>query len=349
MKKILVLYITLLTIFGCRPKTKERQVESAKSKAIAKEAIVKIAFGSCNNTDEENVFWDDIVEYEPVIWIWGGDNIYGDTADGDKMRTMYQNQDSVPGYAKLKETTEITGVWDDHDYGLNDGGTEFVAKESSQQEFLNFMGVDKEDKRRNREGTYSTELLSNPHGSIKIMNLDTRYFRSPLKKSEEKGRRYDADTTKTKTMLGEAQWQWLEKELKNSKADFNLIISSIQFLSNSHGFEKWANFPHEVEKMKTLIVDSGAEGVIFISGDRHISEFSKESIDGLDYPLIDFTSSGLTHSYSGFLGEPNPYRVGEVVFTTSYGVMEIDLKSKEVTMRMMGDEGLIQQELKQSY
>jgi alkaline phosphatase D len=38
-------------------------------------------------------------------------------------------------------------------------------------------------------------------------------------------------------MLGVTQWAWLEKELTISKADFNVIMSSVQLLSAEHGFE----------------------------------------------------------------------------------------------------------------
>lgn len=76
------------------------------------------------------------------------------------------------------------------------------------------------------------------------------------------------------TMLGEVQWQWLH-DVSKSTADFNVISSSIQFLSPYHGFEKWANMPHEVVKMESLIKSSQANNVLFIFGDRHISEFSK--------------------------------------------------------------------------
>src|SRR5690606_22233913 len=96
---------------------------------------------------------------------------------------------------------------------------------------------------------------------------------------------------------------WLEEELNNSTASFNIIVSSIQFLSNKHGFETWGNFPSEVEKMMDLIKTSNGQRVIMLSGDRHISEFSQINLSDLSYPLIDFTSSGLTHTYEAFSGE----------------------------------------------
>ncbi|MGY8913557.1 MAG: alkaline phosphatase D family protein, partial [Flavobacteriales bacterium] len=98
-----------------------------------------------------------------------------------------------------------------------------------------------------------------------------------------------------------------------------------------------------------LIASSKAEGVLFLSGDRHISEFSKSKVDGLAYPLIDFTSSGLTHVYSSFSGEPNPFRVGKVVSKKSFGLLNVDFNQKLVIFEMVGDDGELLGELEQSY
>ena len=340
----------LVLALGC--KSKDALILSTNSdiKGASKNpGKVVVAFGSCNKHDEENVFWDDIIELQPDVFIWGGDNIYGDTEDMEKMQQMYQQQQNVPGYATLSKAVFVTGTWDDHDYGVNDGGQEFVKKDESLQLFLDFMKVPQDHPRRTREGIYSTQLIRKPTGTVKIINLDTRYFRTPLTDSKKEGMRYEPNVYGEGTLLGERQWQWLAEELTNSTADFNLIVTSIQFLSNTHGFEKWANYPHEVERMKQVIVKSKAKGVILLSGDRHISEFSRMPVEALGYPLIDFTSSGLTHSYTDFKGEPNPFRIGEVIARTSFGVVELDLNTRQAVFRIMEENGKVLQELKQAY
>ncbi|MFH6605030.1 alkaline phosphatase D family protein [Maribacter algicola] len=308
-----------------------------------------IAFGSCNKTDIENRLWDDVLAAEPNIWIWGGDNIYADTEDMQLLRKMYVGQNQVPAYAALRGKIPIIGTWDDHDYGLNDGGVEFGAKDESQQEFLDFMGVSKESPRRFRKGVYASHDYKTKKGTIKVLVLDTRYFRTALTPDNETKKRTKPNLYGEGTVLGEEQWQWLENQLTGSKADFNIIVSSIQVLSNEHGFECWGNFPHEVDRLKQVIAYSRANGVIVLSGDRHISEFSRTTIKNLPYPLIDFTSSGLTHAYKDFSGEPNPFRVGEVVFTESFGLLHFDFESKEVQFQIVGDNGRILQQIQQSY
>lgn len=347
MRTIFRISLFVFLLFGC----KSAQVLDAADPMVPSKEASKfvIAFGSCNKHDVENPFWDDILDARPGVWIWGGDIIYADTDNIDKMRAMYEAQKKVKGYAKLSKKVAIIGTWDDHDYGLNDGGTEFQKKRESQQAFLDFMEVSDTSPRRNQDGVFAAHQYKVGDKTVNILVLDTRFFRTGLTRGTNPKRRYRPNTYGEGTVLGEAQWQWFEDELRNSKADFNIIVSSIQFLSNEHGFEKWANFPHEVDRMKKLIVDSKAKGVIFLSGDRHISEFSKTDLQGLPYPLIDFTSSGLTHSYADFSGEPNPFRVEEVVSTTSFGLVTLDLETGRAHFQMMGENGTVLQALSQQY
>lgn len=309
-----------------------------------------IAFGSCNKQYKPNLLWKEIAKNEPNLWIWGGDNIYADTYDMKELRKDYQEQMKQKGYEELIKNTPIMATWDDHDYAVNDAGVEHKMKKESQQLFLDFLNVDKNDARRKQEGIYHSQVFKTKKGSIKVIVLDTRYFRTAMTRADIKGKkRYQPNTYGKGTILGKTQWSWLNKELKTSKADFNLIVSSIQFLSAEHGFEKWGNYPHEVDKMKTLLVSSKAKNVLFLSGDRHISEFSKTAIEGFSSPLIDFTSSGLTHTYSSFSGEPNKTRIKNVVFDISFGVLKFNFDANKITMEMRGKENILQQELIQVY
>jgi len=250
---------------------------------------------------------------------------------------------------KIMQKVDIMATWDDHDYGKNDAGFEYVKKDSSQQLFLNFLNVPQDDPRRKRKGIYHSKIFSINNKSVKVIILDTRYFRTKLTKDKTGVKKYIPNTTSVGTILGDTQWQWLNNELKNSKSNFNIIVSSIQVLSGEHGFEKWANFPMERDLLFHTIANSGAKGVIILSGDRHISEFSRKESMLLPYPLIDFTSSGLTHAYRGYKGEPNGFRVGEVIFTESFGVLRFDFDDKKVMMEMRGKGNEVVGELTQKY
>ena len=339
------IYVAVLVLFSACKKKAEKTVEVEEQST----PDFVVAFGSCNMSQEPNYFWDDILAENPDVWIWGGDIVYADTDDVDRLRSIYAMQDTVAGYAKLRNEVPVIGTWDDHDFGVNDGGSDFAIKAESQQVFLDFMDVPQDSGRRTQEGVYASHDYEVPAGKVKVIVLDTRYFRSELIDDTDSKKRYKPTTDSTATVLGNAQWQWLEKELNGSNADFNLIMSSIQVLSGEHGFETWGNFPLEVKKLEDIIVQSGAKGVILLSGDRHISEFSRAEVEGLSYPLVDFTSSGLTHSYSSFSGEPNQHRVGEVVSDKSYGIINLNIEEKKAEFKIMGDNGTVLQELKQSY
>ncbi|MBT8272372.1 MAG: alkaline phosphatase family protein [Bacteroidia bacterium] len=346
MKTLAKLLIVLLIFAACKP-TQAPETNTSTAQQI--DADVIIAFGSCNDQDLENPLWDDVLANNPSYWIWGGDNIYSDTDDMQLMARHYEKQLAQKGYKEIMSKLKIHGTWDDHDYGLNDGGLEFKAKKGSQQLLLDFLGVSKEDQRRKREGVYYSEMITTAKGSVKLIVLDLRYHRTSMQKSTKPNTKFEKNSYGEGSMLGEAQWKWLENELNVSQADFNMVISSIQVLPEEHGYEKWANMPHEVDRFKKLVKSSKAKAVIVLSGDRHISEFSKTTIEGVDYPLIDFTSSGLTHSYDKFTSEPNRFRVGKVVSDKSFGIIKVKFETKTLILQMRGDKNRLQQELIQGY
>ena len=308
-----------------------------------------LSFGSCNGQDLPNNMWGEILKSKPNVFVWGGDIVYSDTHDMRFMRKSYEQQKNDSTYQNFIKQVSTIGTWDDHDYGINDGGIEYEKKDSVQQIFLDFFDVDPLDKRRTQKGVYHAKKFNVDENSINIIVLDTRYFRSHLTKDPTGKKRYTPNKYGDGSMLGETQWQWLENELNNSKANFNIIISSVQFLSYEHGYESWGNMPHEVEKMKEIISKSKAKGVIILSGDRHIAEISKDSIANITYPLIDITSSGLTHSYASFSGEPNKYRISNVISEKNFGILKFDFNLNEVTMEIRGENNLLYESYIQKY
>jgi len=295
-----------------------------------------LSFGSCNNQNIPNEMWREIVKNQPDVWVWGGDVIYSDTHDMAFMKKNYIQQKRDTAYQTFLKKVPIIGTWDDHDFGKNDGGKEYPEKDKVKELFLNFMDAPANDIRRTRGGVYYSKTYTVQDKSIKVIVLDTRYFRSKLTKDPTGKKRYIPNDDLNNTMLGDAQWQWLKQELDNSTADFNIIESSIQVLSYEHGFETWGNMPSEVTKLEKTIANSKAKGVIILSGDRHIAEISQTQVPEMTYPLIDITSSGLTHSYSSFSGKPNKYRISEVVSKKNFGLLKFDFKSNKVTFELRG-------------
>jgi len=107
--------------------------------------------------------------------------------------------------------------------------------------------------------------------------------------------------------------------------------------------------PLEIERMKNLILKYKPQGVIFLSGDRHLAEFSSLKLDGLEYPLIDFTSSGMTHSWSSFTEESNVNRMSDVVTEKNFGILSFDFQKNTVNMEIRGEENKLLQSISQKY
>ena len=281
-----------------------------------------IAFGSCSHEFDSMQQWDNVVQHKPLAWIWLGDNIYGDTYDMTVMQQKYQQQKERLSYQNLIQTTSIYGIWDDHDYGINDGGKEYRMKDESKLLMLDFLDVPTTNPVYQHTGAYQSYMLSADELTIKLILLDTRYFRDSLEKNPDAPPNYRPNLEGT--ILGEEQWKWLEDELANSSADVHLIGSSIQLIPNDHGYEKWGNFPNERDRFMNLMVKTNPTRPIILSGDRHIAEFSKIELEGMDYPLYEFTSSGLSHTWSEIGEELNQYRIGELMIKKNFGIIQIN-------------------------
>lgn len=318
--------------------------------AMAEEALSRIAFGSCARQERPQPIWEAVVALRPQTFIFLGDNIYGDTEDMDILRAKYTLLGNQPGYRKLKQTCRVLATWDDHDYGANDAGADYPMRRQSQQIFLDFFGAPPDDPRRGREGVYWSDVVGPPGRRVQLLLLDTRYFRSPLKTGFVPGEpgegirgRYLPNTDPGATVLGEAQWKWLEEQLR-VPAELRLIGSSIQFVPDQHGWENWGRFPAERRRLLKLIRDTGAGGVVFLSGDRHLAEISclpADHRDGVGYPLYDVTSSSLnqpsgnlTKAKTRFTNEINPYRIGLTYFEVNFGSVLIDWEPADPVLRL---------------
>lgn len=304
----------------CAQKEKLNAQTSMSTNTPESKPDIVVAFGSCNKQYLSQPLWQDIAQNNPDLWVWLGDNIYGDTQNMSVMKSKYDQQLKNPGYKALIEKVKVIGTWDDHDYGVNDGGVEFPKKKESQQLMLDFLGYPSNSPVRQREGVYNSYTVQKNGHSVKVILLDARYFRGTLKKVNGA---YQLNTTGT--MLGEQQWKWLENELKNSSADVNIIGSGIQFIPEEHRFEKWANFPNERKRLLDLIASTKVKNAVLISGDRHIAEVSKYEGFNSKNPLYEFTSSGLTHTWSSEGTEKNKYREGELIIALNFGVFELFL------------------------
>ncbi|MFO0941894.1 MAG: alkaline phosphatase D family protein [Pirellulales bacterium] len=299
--------------------------------------ITRIAFGSCQTQDEPLPILETVVQWNPQLFVYLGDNIYGDTNDMKVLEAKYAKMNAKPEFQKLRANVPTIATWDDHDYGANDAGKEYPFRKESKEIFLKFWNEQPQTLRRQREGIYTDYWFKDEKLSkaLHVIVLDSRTFRDPPMKNPLPSWKNDylPDTDPTKSILGETQWKWLEEKLKEP-ADVRLICSSIQFSHEYNGFESWTNFPRELTKMVDLIKSTRASGVIFISGDVHWGELSALRAPGC-YPLYDLTASGLNRDWESI--EPNRNRIGNACPDFHFGMIEINwnaVPSPTITFRI---------------
>lgn len=289
------------------------QMETGPSEAD----VTTIAFGSCNRQDEPQGYWPTISAHKPDAWLWLGDIIYADRYGIDGIPGQYDIQKNAPEYAAFRESVPyIYGIYDDHDYGLNDGGKEYEHRAMAKNHLLEFLDVPEDAAVRSREGGYQSYLIGEGDRAVKVILLDSRYFRDAVVPPTKDGHRYGQN--EDGDILGEAQWAWLETELRNNEAAAHVIASSIQVLPEEHGYEKWANFPTARERLLALLNTTRPNLPLLISGDRHVAEISQVKVG--DYAVYEVTSSGLTHSYEA-ADEENAYRISPLIGVKNYGLL----------------------------
>ena len=319
-------------------------------------AVSKIVFGSCADQNKPCPIWQKMADHKADLCILLGDNIYADleTTDGktklkpstpEKMAQCYKELANVPAFQALRGASYIMPMWDDHDYGHNDAGEEWVHKVDAQKQFLDFFGVAADSPRRTRKGVYNAETYGEAGQRVQVILLDTRYHRTALKRSDKiipgtTIRPYLVNTEADASFLGAEQWTWLEEQLKQP-ADVRIIASGIQVVSDDHPFEKWATMPNERAKLYKLIKDTNANGVVLLSGDRHLGEISVD-LKSAGYPLYDITSSGMNQGSANYRDpEVNKQRLAAMPWGNNYGTVMIDWTAKEptVSLQLRGEDG----------
>ena len=299
---------------------------------------VSIALGSCfyvNETEYDRPgkpyggdysIVNEIANKKPDIMLWLGDNVYYREVDWTSHQGMLHRNThtrAIPELQPLLGSAHNYAIWDDHDFGPNDSDRGFVNKELAREMFMKFWGNPSYGK--HEEGIYTTFQWSD----IQFILLDNRYFRSPDKRKSGE-----------RTILGKDQKEWLIDNLVSSSAKFKIIAMGGQFANPVQKFENYAMYEEERKEIIQLLAQENINGVIFLSGDRHYSEFSEipASETGMKYPLIDFTVSPLTSGpfKSATAEDKNKYASpGSEYFERNFGMIYCKGKGSDRTLEFI--------------
>ncbi len=252
-----------------------------------------------------------IVEKDPDVMLWLGDNVYLREADWYSRTGFYHRYThtrSLPELQPLLASAHHYAIWDDHDFGPNDSDRSFIHKELAVETFNHFWG----NPTCGLPGQGGITSFFHWY-DIDFFLLDNRYFRSP---NELTGGR--------QTLLGENQLEWLIDALAASDAPFKMVCIGGQVLNTAEVYETYTNLqPAERNRLLQRIAEEDIKGVIFLTGDRHHSELSSYT-NRAGNVVYDLTISPLTSGPNTNVTENNDLRVeGALVTQRNFGLLRI--------------------------
>lgn len=250
-----------------------------------------------------------ILGTDPDAMVWLGDNVYLREVDWDTREGIlhrYSHTRALPELQPLLGSVHHYATWDDHDYGPNNADRSYWAKHLTREAFDLFWG-------NPPFGGHGLGGVTNTFqwGDVQFFLLDDRWDRTPERR--ESGER---------TILGDAQLEWLIDALAYSRAPFKIVAVGGQVLNPAAVYENWSTYPEALDRLLAAIHRERIEGVIFLTGDRHHTELTRMERPGA-YPLHDLTVSPLTAGISSMTDEPNTMRVeGTLVQAHNFATLD---------------------------
>lgn len=283
----------------------------------------------------DSSIFETMAKEKAAFMLWLGDNWYTREVDfySDWGLWYRPHRDrSLPVLQPFLKAMPHLAVWDDHDYGPNDIGKNYILKETSRDVFKSYW-LNK-SYGMNGEGIYSMYT----HADVDIFMLDNRWWRSDDKMQDS----VNGQPNPEKEMFGKQQITWLKNSLLYSTATFKLIVTAGQALNPLSTTDRWTRFPAEYNDFMAFLTRYNISGVVFLSGDRHHSAITRINRSGT-YPLYDITTSPLTagtHGYSA--GEKDsPYRIFGLVGRQNYSRITVSgpAGQRRLTVRFLGVKG----------
>ena len=289
-------------------------------------ALTRVCFGSCYAPQfKQSHVWRSILALKPDAFLYIGDNVYQRAENGRpelrELREAYDLLAADADFGALRASVPVLPVWDDHDYGLNNAGADFVARDQSEALFKHVWAIPSDDERSRREGVYFSRTCGPAGQRTQLILLDQRYFLTP------------------RTILGATQWRWLEQRL-SEPADLRILASPTPVLTQAERFEGWRHWPAERDRLFDLI--GRTNGVVIVSGDSHVGAHYRQE-EGLAYPLLELTASSLNFPWPEYThvppGPPDRARIGPVFWESNFGGVEVNWSEGTVSFILHDDMG----------
>ncbi len=284
---------------------------------------------------KDSSIFETMAKEQAAFMLWLGDAWYTREVDfysewGLWYRASHDR--ALPVLQPFLKAMPQLATWDDHDYGPNNIGKNYILKEASREVFNRYFCNPSAGE--NGQGIYTMTS----HGDVDVFITDGRWWRSADRMMDSA----DGKPNPDKKMLGKQQMEWLKNALLYSSATFKIIAMGSQALNPVSPYDKWRDFPAEYREFMDFLAMYKINGVIFLTGDRHHSEIIKLDRPGA-YALYDITVSPLTSGTHRFGGaeKNNPYRVFGLDEKQNYGRISFSGKrgERKMTVEFLGVRG----------
>lgn len=284
---------------------------------------------------KDSSIFESMAREKAAFMLWLGDAWYTREVDYNSEWGLWyraSHDRALPILQPFLGSMPQLAIWDDHDYGPNDIGRNYILKEASRNVFNSYFCNPSAGE--NGQGTYT--MMS--WGDVEVFMTDDRWWRSADAMKDS----INGKPNPGKEMLGKQQMEWLKNSLLYSQATFKIIAVGSQVLNPVSPYDKWRDFPAEYLEMMDFLRDNKIEGVLFLTGDRHHSEIIKVE-RAKNYPLYDITVSPLTSGTHAFAGAEinNPYRVLGIAEKQNYARFSFSgvRGERKLTVEFLGIKG----------
>ncbi len=281
----------------------------------------------------------------PDFVILGGDFPHGNPQTLEDRRALYKRlydpttSPSINDFVHLiLRRFAIAHMWDDHDYGMNNGDKTYPLKAMSFQVLQEYYPL--------YPVTQFGDWQKFSYAQADFFMLDSRSQRDPDRQPDGP----DKSMLDGDNLGAQGQWVWLTQGLKTSTAKWKFIISPVIFNATTKKLDAWGSFKQERAKLIRFIKKNHIQGVIFISGDLHAggidngtnSVFPEMVNNGANGPGCISTSDTIGQWSEGSYGkEPGP--------CNGYGVISVKTNPDRVILQVKDSFGrtLIQYKVRQ--
>ncbi len=214
---------------------------------------------------------------------------------------------------------EVMNNWAGDVSGAPGGGEFLLRRAAAFQAYYEFMPL----RRSSLPSGPSMQLFRRlQFGRLLDLHvLDTRQYRTDQPCDDgTKPRCADALAT-TQTMMGDAQERWLERNLRQSRAQWNVLANQVMIAQLARGtrenpaysMDKWDGYVAARERLLRILADTPPSNPIVITGDIHSNWVAdlKADFDDPASPVIatEFVGTSMTSGGDGTDGAVEPIQV----------------------------------------